>query len=124
MSSTLAWAAAAVSLGTFVGHTFVGGPRVAKPLLEAADLPHLAKWMAYFCWHVTTLLVLGMSAGFAYVATHPERPELAAFLTVLSLAIWILSLGITIAGKVRLRHNPGAWLFGLIALLGAGSLLA
>lgn len=72
MNTGLVWAAAAVSLATFFGHVFAGGPRVAKPLLASGELPEQAKWMGYFCWHVTSILVLAMSVGFALTALHPD----------------------------------------------------
>lgn len=123
VNADLAWAAAAVSFVTFVGHTFVGGPQVAKPVLAARELPDQAKWLAYFCWHVTTLAVLAASGGFAYVALHPDRPELAIFLTGLNALIWVLSLGITVFGKVGALRNPGVWLFGLVTLLGVAAFI-
>ena len=122
VNARFAWAAAAISLVTFVGHTFVGGPQVAKPILAAPDLTDLAKWLGYFCWHVTTLLVLMSAAGFVYGALHPGRPELVVFLTILSGLIWVLSLGITVTGMVGARRNPGVWLFGLITLVGIAAL--
>ncbi len=122
MRTQFLWAAALVSLVAFAGHVFVGGPRVAGPILRSGDLPDQAKWLGYFCWHVTSLVVLAMSVGFAVVARHPDRPELAVFLTVLSGLIWVLSIGITVFGAVAARRNPGIWLFGLITLLGAAGL--
>lgn len=122
MGTWLAWGAAPVSLVTCVGHVFVGGPQVARPLLDAGDLPEQAKWLAYFCWHVTTLVVLGMSAGFAVVAFTSDHTDLAVFLTSLSALIWLLSVGVTVRGGLPLGRNPGVWLFGLITLLAAAVL--
>lgn len=121
MSTSLAWAAAAVSVMTFLGHVFIGGPQVARPLLDSDDLPTQARWLAYFCWHVTSLVVLAMRVGFAVVAVRGQHSDLAVFLPTLSALIWALSIGITVVGGLPPRRNPGVWLFGLITLLGATS---
>lgn len=72
----LVWAAAVVSLLTCFGHVFIGGPQVAGPLLRATDLSDVTRWMAYFCWHVVTVLTLAMGVGFALAAVRhgPPRP--------------------------------------------------
>lgn len=47
MQVTLLWAAAFMSMVTFAVHTFVGGPRVAAPLLADTNLPKASKWLNY-----------------------------------------------------------------------------
>lgn len=121
MSTWLVWAAAGVSLATCLGHAFVGGPQVAKPLLATENLSQQAKLMAYFCWHVTTLLVLAMSAGFAVAALQSGHSDLVAFLSILSFFVWLLAMGVSLVGGLPLRRNPAAFLFGLIGLLGGAS---
>lgn len=39
------WSAVIVSIITFYIHTFIGGPRVAKPLLENKSLSKASKWL-------------------------------------------------------------------------------
>ncbi|AKT51209.1 hypothetical protein ADJ73_07600 [Arsenicicoccus sp. oral taxon 190] len=110
-----------MSLVTVIGHVFVGGPQVVKPLLASAELPEQTRGMAYFCWHVTTVVVLALSAGFALAALDPRHSDLAWFLSVVSALVWMVSLGVTVVGGLPLRRNPAVFLFGLIALLGAAS---
>lgn len=123
MQTSLMWLAAAASFFTFAGHIFIGGPQVVKPLLAATDLSVEPKWTNYFCWHVTTLLVLAMSIGFTYVALHPNRPELAIFLSSLSAAIWALSVIVAVKGRISPFRFPAIWLFAIIAALGAAALM-
>ena len=47
-----------MSFITFVVHTFIGDPRVAKPLLENTNLPIASKWLNYYTWHITTIFTL------------------------------------------------------------------
>lgn len=122
MSSQLYWAAALVSLVTFVVHTFIGGPRVAGPLLASSQLPPASKWLNYYCWHIATTLLLAMPLGFGYVALHPDRPELAVFLTVLSAALSVLSAAVALKGRIHPLRFPSTSLFLLIFLLGSAAL--
>ena len=76
MQTTLLWAAAVMSVVTFAIHTFIGGPRVAAPLLADTNLPKASKWLNYYCWHITTIYTFVMGGAYAYVAMRPEQIEL------------------------------------------------
>ena len=118
MNTYCFWAATMMSVVTFAVHTFIGGPRVAGPLLEDTRLPKASKWLNYYCWHVTTIFTFAMGGGYAYVAGHPERPELAVFLTVVTAALSILSAAVSIKGKIHPLRFPSTSLFASVALLG------
>ncbi|HFD31890.1 MAG TPA: hypothetical protein ENJ28_04145 [Gammaproteobacteria bacterium] len=60
MQIYLLWSAVVMSIITFVVHTFIGAPRVAKPLLENKDLPIASKWLNYYTWYITTIFTLLM----------------------------------------------------------------
>ena len=123
MQVNLLWAAAAVSLVTFSVHTFIGGPRVAAPLLADEHLPKASKWLNYYCWHVTTLYTLAMGGGYAYVALNPDRVELAVFLSLLNVALSVLSAVVARRGQINPFRFPSTSLFAAVALLGLVSLL-
>ena len=112
-----------MSLVTFLVHTFVGGPRVAEPLLKDRNLPIASKWLNYYCWHVTTIYTLLMGTGYAYVALNPERVELVVFLSVLNTALAILSAVVAVKGKINPLKFPSTSLFASVSLLGVLSLL-
>jgi len=124
MQIVLMSSAAVVSFITFLVHTFIGGPRVAGPLLASSHLPIASKWLNYFCWHIATLFLLAMSFGFAYVAMHPDRPELAVFLSALSAALAVLSAAVAIKGGIHPLRFPSTSLLAAVAILGASALLA
>ncbi|WLT31863.1 hypothetical protein [Geothrix sp. PMB-07] len=118
MGPSFHWAAAAMSAVTFCVHTFVGGPRVAGPLLADTQLPRASKWLNYYCWHITTVFTFAMGLGFAHVAGHPDRPELAVFLTPLTAALSILSAAVALKGGIHPLRFPSTSLFAAVALLG------
>ena len=64
----LLWLAAAMALITTLVHTFAGGREVARPLLASNALPPASKWLNYYCWHITTILLAFMTAGYALAA--------------------------------------------------------
>jgi len=118
MSTTFYWVSAGMSVLTFCIHTFVGGPRVAVPLLADSHLPKASKWLNYYCWHITTIFTFAMGFGFAYVARHPDRPELVVFLVPLTAALSILSVAVALKGKIHPLRFPSTSLFALVSLFG------
>ena len=117
------WAATVMSVITFAVHTFIGGPVVAKPLLANTDLPKASKWLNYYCWHVTTIFTFSMGGAYAYVALHPDRPELVVFLTVVTAALSLLSAAVALKGNINPFRFPSTSLFATVSLLGLVSLL-
>lgn len=116
-------AAVVMSIITFSVHTFIGGPLVAEPLLTNTDLPKASKWLNYYCWHVTTIFTFSMGGAYAYVALHPDRPELVVFLTVVTAALSLLSASVALKGNINPFRFPSTLLFATVSLLGLASLL-
>lgn len=123
MEGYFLWAATIMSVITFAVHTFVGGPVVAKPLLENTNLPKASKWLNYYTWHVTTIFTLFMGGAYAYVALNPDRPELVIFLTVVTAALSILSATVALKGNINPFRFPSTSLFASVSLLGLTGLL-
>ena len=112
-----------MSIITFIIHTFVGSPRAINPLLENSDLDKASKWLNYYTWHITTIFALLMGGAYAYVAFHLDRPELIVFLTILTGAFSLLSIAVTLKGKINPFRFPSTSLFAIVCLLGLASLL-
>ena len=123
MQEALFWAAAIMSVVTFSVHTFVGGPRVAAPLLANTSLPKASKWLNYYCWHITTIYTLFMGPAYAFVALNPDRPELVVFLTFLNAALSLLSVVVAFKGGISPFRFPSTSLFASVAILGLLGLL-
>ncbi|MFZ5617974.1 MAG: hypothetical protein ACOZAA_11730 [Pseudomonadota bacterium] len=123
MQSMLLWGAAAAAFATFAVHTFVGGVYVARPLLADRTLPKASKWLNYYCWHVTTLVILAMCGAFAYAATRPGAADLAAAVTVLAFSFSGLSVGTALKGGINPFRFPSTTLFAVTAALGFAGLV-
>lgn len=123
MQIYLLWSAVIMSFVTFVVHTFIGGPRVAKPLLENKALPKASKYLNYYTWHITTIFTFMMGGAYAYVALHLNRIELVVFLTILTGLFSFLSMAVALKGKINPFYFPSTSLFAILFLLGLASLL-
>jgi len=123
MQVTLLWAAAFMSVVTFSIHTFVGGPRVAAPLLADTNLPKASKWLNYYCWHITTIYTFAMGCAYAYAAVNPEKIELVVFLSILNASFSILSAVVAMKGNINPFRFPSTSLFASVSILGILSLV-
>ncbi|OKY27470.1 hypothetical protein [Thalassotalea sp. PP2-459] len=123
MQVILLWAAVLVSGLTFVIHTFIGGIKVATPLLEDTSLPIASKWLNYYCWHITTLYTFFMGWAYAFVALNPDKPELVVFLSVLNVSFSLLSVLVAMKANISPLRFPSTTLFALVSILGIASLV-
>jgi hypothetical protein len=123
MQITLLWAAVIMSVVTFAVHTFVGGPRVAVPLLADTNLPIASKWLNYYCWHITTIYTFVMGGAYAYVAMKPEKIELVVFLSILNTSFAVLSAVVAVKGNINPFRFPSTSLFGSVSIFGILSLV-
>lgn len=108
--------AAALSLITFAVHTFVGGRFAARPLLDAHDFHKASRWLNYFTWHMATVMLLVMTAGFAWAATHPDALDVALLLTVMAALFSPLCIWVAAKGGIAPWRFPASWLFALIVV--------
>ena len=112
-----------MSVVTFVVHTFIGGPKVAVPLLTDTNLPIASKWLNYYCWHITTIYTFAMGGAYAYVAINTEKTELIVFLSILNVSFAILSAVVALKGHINPFRFPSTSLFASVAILGILSLV-
>tara|TARA_R110000868_G_scaffold691_28_gene5057 strand:- start:1436 stop:1807 length:372 start_codon:yes stop_codon:yes gene_type:complete len=121
---TLSALASLAALGTFLVHTFAGGRVVARPLLADRTLPPASKWLNYFCWHITTILLLFMSGGFAAAALDERFAAYPILLAPLAACLSVLSIAIAIKGGIAPLRFPSTALFALTAALGTAATLS
>lgn len=117
------WLAAAASLLTAGVHTFAGGVAVARPLLASSALPAASKWLNYYCWHITTVLLVCMAIGFALSAWRPEFAANALLLTPLCFVLSLLSVWVAMKGTIPPLRLPSTSLFAVTGLLGLAGVL-
>lgn len=86
-------AAALLSAVTWAIHTFVGGREIV-PALLSGDVPWVPKMTHYYCWHIVTITLAVMSAGFAWGALTPGGRDVAClvFGLAVAFALWSLAL--------------------------------
>jgi len=111
-------AASIASFIAFLIHVFVGGPKIAKPLLQARDIPTVPKLTNYYCWHGISIVLFAMSASFAWAAFNPDGFELAVLWTAIAGAFSLFGLGLVTAKKQQTRSMPQWVLFAVISGLG------
>lgn len=112
-----------IHLGTGIGaaalaalHTFVGTPEVADPLL-ASTPEDQAKYINFFCWHIVTIVLWAVAAGYLWSALFRHSTDLVVFLTVMMAGIGVW--GVLLPPSVGLSYKtmPQGWLFFPIVTL-------
>ena len=114
--------AAIVSLFTWGVHTFLGGPAVAKPLLDS-DMEEVAKYTNYYCWHAITIVLFAMAGGYAYAAFVPAGWDVAALFTFLAVAFAVWSWVLIFWSKRTALELPQWTLFLAISIAAGWGLL-
>lgn len=112
---------AALAAATCLIHLFLGGARIARPLLEATGLRTVPKLTLYYCWHMVTILLAGL-AGMLLAAALLPAPVLAWTALAFTLSFALLSLAIVAVKRVRPLHMPQWLLFLLIGAAIGGHL--
>jgi uncharacterized membrane protein HdeD (DUF308 family) len=118
------WGAAASAAITFAIHTFAGGKAVARPLLADENLPKASKWLNYYCWHITTVVIAFIAAMFARLAITAPQTDIIFALSSLTTILSLLSAGVAIKAGVNPLQFPSTTLFAIIAAFGWLALFA
>jgi hypothetical protein len=104
-------------------HTFVGGRQIARPLVEAVELPPVVRHTQYLCWHFTTVAIACM-AVFFLVAAITGIAAYATAATVLALGFFVVGVGLVVALGESHARLPQGWLFLPVAGLGMAGLVS
>lgn len=114
-------AAACLGVLTLLVHTIAGSRAVVAPLLASTSLTLASRWLNYYCWHLTTLMIGFIALGFMWLAAAPMNGDrwdvliALCFLTTLSFA-W--SVAVARLGRIHPFRFPSTSLFLLTSLLG------
>ena len=119
----LLWVAMLMSVTTFFVHVVVGGKFVAAPLLETDALPPASKWLNYYCWHVTSIVIAFIAFAFGWMAMNGSDPAAIIFLAGLTASLAVLSAAVALKGDINPFRFPSTSLFAAISLAGWGALL-
>ena len=119
LMNTLLALAAGLSALTVLIHTFLGGRKIADPLLKATDLAPVPKYVSYFCWHLVTIVLAVIAAMFAIAAIYPDSWELGWAATFLAASFCLLGIVLPPLKKQSYKAMPQGWFFLPIAIFGA-----
>ncbi|WP_439499632.1 hypothetical protein [Bosea sp. (in: a-proteobacteria)] len=117
-------AAALIAMLTCLIHAWLGGREVARPLLAANGLGKVAKFTAYYCWHLVTIVLAGLGLAFFLGASGSGSRELGAFATGCAALFCLWSLALIARFGLKPLHFPQWVLFAPMALCGAAGLWA
>lgn len=117
-------AASALALVTFAVHTFVGEIYVVRPLLAVERLSRASRWLNFYCWHMTTLTLMVMTAMFAYSAHEPGARGFGVLFTAMAAAFSLLCIAVAVRGGVPPWRFPATSLFAAVAAAGLWGLSA
>ncbi len=115
-------AAALVSLATALIHIFAGEREIARPLLNATDLASIPKHTQFYCWHIVSIVLLAMAAGYGYGSVEPTAIALNVMLTALAASFTIWSIGLILWKRLSPKHMIQWALFLPICSLGLAGL--
>ncbi len=116
------WAAAALAGMTLAVHVFAGGKAVARPLLADTNLPPESKWLNYYCWHITSVMIGFICAAFIWLAISPPQQPMVILLSSLTAAVSLLSAWVAHKGGIHPLRLPSTTLFAAISALGWAAL--
>ena len=105
-------------------HVFAGGKAIARPLLEATELPDAVRYVQYFCWHIATLALAFQALLFGLAMVSDAPVIYATIATAFAASIGLLGIAMPLLLKVSYRVVPQGWLFVPVAGLGVAGLIA
>ncbi|MEM1033591.1 MAG: hypothetical protein AAF928_20685 [Myxococcota bacterium] len=117
-------AAAVLSAATFLVHVVLGGRQCVPPLL-GSDVAWVARMTHYYCWHLVSMTLFGMAAGYGYAAWVPEGRDVAWLVTSLAVGFTAWSVVLGLWKRPRPWHALPQWvLFLAIAATALPGLVA
>jgi len=116
MAIYMLYGAAAISFAWFWVHLIIGGRDVGRPLRDGSEMNSTVRAIAWYCWHLTSILIIALALMLAAGAYYENSGLIwAGFLIALAMS----ALGIWTARflKQSYKDMPQGWLFVPIAVL-------
>ncbi|MFK8014083.1 MAG: hypothetical protein AB8G17_01415 [Gammaproteobacteria bacterium] len=110
----LMYIAAGLATATLLVHTIAGSRVVVAPLLASRSLSPASRWLNYYCWHLTTLLIAFVGCGFVWLAAAPmteDRTSVLIALCCLTTASGLWSIAVARMGRIHPFRFPSTSLF-------------
>ena len=112
------WLAAVSSGGVFLLHVVLGGRENVPPLL-GSSVPWGVRMTHYYCWHLVSLTLAMMTAGFAYAAYVPDGWDVGFTMTVLSASFMAWSMALGMWKRPRPWYRLPQWVLFLVVTVAA-----
>lgn len=103
-------------------HLFAGGRAIARPLLRQEALPPVVTLTHYYCWHLVTITLAGLSAAYAYAAFAPDGYVLAVLATLFAGLFCLWGLALVLWKRQRHLQMPQWILFAVLTASGVWAL--
>ena len=98
-------------------HVFVGGPDTVGPLLKS-DLGTVSKYTNYYCWHLVTITLAALAAGYFIPIYWPGAWELAVAATLVAAGFTLWSIVLNLMVRKHPLALPQWMLFTPITIFG------
>jgi len=105
-------------------HSAVGGRQIARPLLRQGTLSPTVTLTHYYCWHMATITLSGLSGAYLYAALASDGRVLAVFATLVSGMFCLWGLALVLWKRQRHRDLPQWFLFAGLTASGIWALSA
>lgn len=105
-------------------HSIAGGREIARPLLRQEALSPTVTLTHYYCWHMATITLSGLSGSYAYAALASDGRVLAVFATLVSGLFSLWGLALVLWKRQRHRNLPQWILFAGLTASGIWALSA
>jgi len=99
-------------------HSIAGGREIARPLLRQRELSPTVTMTHYYCWHMATIMLFGLSSAYTFAAIASDGRVLAMFATLISGLFSLWGLALVLWKRQRHRDLPQWILFA--GLTGSG----
>jgi len=105
-------------------HSIAGGHEIARPLLRQEALSPTVTLTHYYCWHMATITLSGLSGAYVYAALASDGRVLAVFATLVSGLFCLWGLALLLWKRQRHRNLPQWILFAGLTASGIWALSA
>ncbi|MBA3324338.1 MAG: hypothetical protein H0T41_03370 [Rhodobacteraceae bacterium] len=105
-------------------HSIAGGHEIARPLLRLEALSPTVTLTHYYCWHMATITLSGLSGAYVYAALASDGRVLAVFATLVSGLFCLWGLALLLWKRQRHRNLPQWILFAGLTASGIWALSA
>ena len=105
-------------------HSIAGGREIARPLLRQEALSPTVTLTHYYCWHMATITLSGLSGAYVYAALASDGRVLAVFATLVSGLFCLWGLALLLWKRQRHRNLPQWILFAGLTASGIWALSA